>query len=178
VILPRWWRLAAAGAALAVAAGSGWTVRGWRADAALADLQRQHAEAVAAAERKASANAADSAATAARLAQLAQDATDALHAAQARIDRAAVALDGTRGRVLDAWTRNAAASRCPDPGNPAAVAAAESADVVRADVFRGATARAVELAGAVDQLDAYARSCAVRFRQVNDELQRLRERLQ
>ena len=155
-----WIRLGIAAGALAVAAGAGWTVRGWRADAAISKLEAQHAVAVAEAQRQATEAADASAATAARLAQLAQETMDALAAAEARLARSAAALDGTRGRVLDAWARNAAASRCPDPGNPAAVAAAEQADVVRADVFRSATARAAELAGSVDRLDAYARSCA------------------
>lgn len=173
-----WGLVAVAVAASSVAAAGGaWTARGWKADAALNKLASDHAQAIAAAERQARADSAASAATADRLAQLAQEATDALASAQARLDRAAVALDGTRGRVFDAWTDNAAASRCPDPNNPAAVAAAAEADVVRADVFRSATARAVELAGAVDQLDAYAHSCAARFRQVREQLDLLRERL-
>jgi hypothetical protein len=162
-------------ALLAAAAAGGCTLRGVQADRDIAALKLEHATAVVEAEKRGRENGEKSAATADKLARLAQENTDALQATQAAIARSAAAADGTRVRLLDAWGKSAAARRCPDPGNPAAVAAAGASDVVRADVFGRAAGRATELARVVDEQHAYASSCAARFRQVSEELRVLRD---
>jgi hypothetical protein len=167
-------RLGIAAGALALAAGGGCTLRGVKADRDIAALKLEHTATLLEAERKSNANAAASAATGARIVEIAQEVTDALQLAQAETARARATLSSTQRGLRDAFAASSP-PRCPDPGNPAAVAAAESSDMVRADLFDRATGFAVELAGAVDDQHAYARACAARYRSVAEELRALRE---
>jgi hypothetical protein len=151
-------------------AAAGWTAQGWRVAGRIEALRAEHAQAVAASQAAHAAQLRAAAEQSARLAKEAQDVLDQLQA-----DRAAVAADRARlygqlDRLRDVFrAAPSAAGRCSD--DPAARAAAESADVVRADVFERAVSRAVELAGAVDEQHAYARACAARYRQVTEALQ-------
>jgi hypothetical protein len=176
VILPPlpYLRIGIAAGALALAAGCGCTLRGVKADRDIASLNLSHTAALLEAERKSNSDAAASAATGARIIEIAQDVTDALQLAQAETARARATLGSTQRGLRDAFAA-AGTARCPDPGNPAAVAAAESANMVRTDVFSRAADRAAELAGAVDDQHAYARACAARYRAVAEELRALRE---
>jgi hypothetical protein len=167
-------RIGIAAGALALAAGGGCTLRGVKADRDIAALTLAHTAAMLEAERKNNANAAASAATGARIIEIAQEVTDALQLAQAETARTRAALSSTQRGLRDAFA-NPSTPRCPDPGNPASVAAAESAHLVRADLFDRATSTAIELAGAVDDQRAYARACAARYRSVAEELRALRE---
>jgi hypothetical protein len=167
-------RIGAVLGALALAAGGGCTLRGMQADRDIAALKLSHTAALLDAERKSSADAAASATTGARIVEIAQEVTDALQIAQAETARARATLSSTQRGLRDTFA-NPSTPRCPDPGNPAAIAAAESANMVRTDLFDRATSTAVELAGAVDDQHAYARACAARYRSVAEELRALRE---
>jgi hypothetical protein len=167
-------RIGAVVGALALAAGGGWMLNGVKADRDIAALKLTHTAALLEAERKSNADAAASAATGARIVEIAQEVTDALQLAQAETARARATLSSTQRGLRDAFAAGGA-PRCPDPGNPAAVAAAESTNVVRTELFDRATSTAVELAGAVDDQHAYARACAARYRSVAEELRVLRE---
>lgn len=159
IAVPGWWRLAAAGVALAVAAGSGWTVRGWRADAALADVQRQHAEAVAAADARAlEAERAFRAREQAWTVKL-EEIDRGLQALAADLARDAAGARAAAVGVRDAAGRAAAA--CAAAGSAAAGvgASAATAGAVLADVLGRADEVAGRLAEALDRSYAAGRGC-------------------
>lgn len=159
ISVPGWWRLALGAALLAFAAGAGWTVRGWRADAAVAELQRQYAEAVAAADRRAlEAERAYRAKEAAWTAKL-EEIDRGLQALSADLARDAAGARAAAVGVRDAAGRAAAA--CASAGAAAAGvgASATTAGRVLADVLGLADEIAGRLAEALDRSHAAGRGC-------------------
>lgn len=106
--MPTWVKPVAAALVLAMAFAAGWVTQGWRAGTALAQLEQQHAQMLAAQHGQALAD----------YQRMEKTKDDAIKAAEQRAaqnradaDRAAAAVDGMRKQLASVPTRIAAATR-------------------------------------------------------------------
>jgi hypothetical protein len=168
VILPPlpYLRLGIAAGALALAAGGGWTLNGWRLNAnverahtAVADIRAQQAERIAEAERAGRAAVESDVKRQIELAErIARDAQAAV--AQVEVERVAAV---AAGRGLRDAARAAAARACADPVPSVATAtrsaSAPSAGDLLADVLAGLEQDGREVAAEADRRRVAALSC-------------------
>lgn len=155
------WRLLAAGAALSAAAGAGWTANGWRLEARIDEIKREHSDQVArAGQATATAQAEQRAIEAQRSASL-QEVSRVASLARTRADDDRRGADAARLRLLDA-ARGAASRACEAGADPAPTPGGQAepgAAMVLAVVLGRADERAGELAEAFDKARVAGEAC-------------------
>lgn len=156
------WRLLAAGAALVAAAGAGWVANGWRLEARIDGLKREHADQVARASQAVAAAQAQQRTIELQRAAAQQEVSHVASLARSRADDDRRAADAAGRRLLDA-ARTAAAragSASQDPAAAGSCETAASAGPVLTVVLERLVDAAGELAEAADRSRIAGDACS------------------